>query len=90
MYSTVKVISLVKKQEKLQFRVFFYSFLILLKKLDIFVNFKRIINCLVYTVYTYIYYRENFEKKNKEHLRNLEAENSPKLKKRPGWPKNLV
>ena len=29
-------------------------------------------------------------KKNKKHLRNLEAENSSKFKKHPGRPKNLV
>ena len=29
-------------------------------------------------------------KKIKKHLRNHEAENSPKFKKHPGWPKNLV
>ena len=30
------------------------------------------------------------KKKIKKHLRNFEAENSPKFKKHPGWPKNLV
>ena len=49
-----------------------------------------IIYCLVYTAYTYTYHRENLEKENKKHLRNLEAENSPKFKKHPGWPKKLV
>ena len=29
-------------------------------------------------------------KKIKTNLRNLQAENNPKFKKRPGWPKNLV
>ena len=28
--------------------------------------------------------------KIKNNLRNLQAENDPKLKKRAGWPKNLV
>ena len=28
--------------------------------------------------------------KIKNNLRNLQAENNPKFKKRPGWPKNLV
>ena len=49
-----------------------------------------IIYCLVYTAYTYTYHRESLEKENKKHLRNLEAENSQKFKKHPGWPKNLV
>ena len=29
-------------------------------------------------------------KKIKNNLRNLQAENDPKFKKRAGWPKNLV
>ena len=49
-----------------------------------------IIYCLVYTAYTYTYHRENLEKENKKLLTNLEAENSQKFKKHPGWPKNLV
>ena len=49
-----------------------------------------IIYCLVYTAYTYTYHRENLEKENKKHLRNLEAENSQNFRKHPGWPKNLV
>jgi len=47
-----------------------------------------IIYRLIYTVYTYII--KKIWKKIKKHLRNLEPENSPKFKKHPGWPKNLV
>ena len=40
--------------------------------------------------YIYIIIVQNIVKKIKEHLRNHQAENDPKFKKRPGWPKNLV
>ena len=33
---------------------------------------------------------QNIVEKIKKHLRNLQAENNPKFKKRAGWPKNLV
>ena len=43
-----------------------------------------------YILFIHAFITGKIQKKIKKHLRNLEAENSPKFKKHPGWPKNLV
>ena len=41
-------------------------------------------------IYIYIVIEQYVVEKIKNNLRNPQAENDPKFKKRAGWPKNLV
>ena len=44
----------------------------------------------IINIYIYIVIEQYVVEKIKNNLRNPQAENDPKFKKRAGWPKNLV
>ena len=56
-----------------------------------FLNYSYYLKFLFFiNIYIYIVLVQYAVKKIKNNLRNLQAENDPKFKKRAGWPKNLV